>query len=59
MPGKKSFWASTAVIVIAAICGAAITVTAIVVIITSPAAHTSRRAVKAAPVTLAVPAAAG
>jgi len=53
MSGKKSFWGSTAVKVIVLICGAAITITAIIAITTSPAKHTSRHLPKPAAVTLA------
>jgi hypothetical protein len=53
MPDKKSLWGSTAVILIAFICGGAITITAIFAIIISPAAHTSRHLARPAPVTLA------
>jgi hypothetical protein len=53
MPDKKSLWGSTAVLLIAFICGGAITITAIIAIITSPAAHTSRHLARPAPVTLA------
>jgi hypothetical protein len=53
MPGKKSFLDSTALMVIAFICGAAITITAIIAITTSPATRTARHLVRPAAVQLA------